>query len=194
MPKYMADPSSTSSLTSKILENLDQFTPGETKAQALTFQRRFASLPQEIQDEILGHLVSGETLPRTCTRMIPSAVWRHVLLCGKYLPWLWDMDPNIEDHYRDTAPLAYDWELLVRRIVFYARNLHTRRPLSELFRAPEGWWNRIRIMRLVEEMYVNDLLPWAHEPGDPTRLLLASLPRYWTSSGEHAYPVIRLKR
>ncbi|RYP17464.1 hypothetical protein DL765_004510 [Monosporascus sp. GIB2] len=201
----VADPEYCPDLTDAILNNLKPCAFEHQSSEVSGFQQRFTALPQELQDHVISFLETAEPLPSRCTRLLPQEHWKHMLISGRHLPFLWDVDIAAVERYRapadDNAGTVPDWELLVRslsqRLVRHGAredgvfmgleaNCYSRREV------PNGLCNRRRIWQLVEEMFVGDVLPvarargWAHPQPPPM------MPRYWDEDGEPVYPVVRV--
>jgi hypothetical protein len=50
------------------------------------------ALPTELQDMIYNNLHPFVNPEPTCTRSLPSRLWRDMLFNRQILPWLWDLD------------------------------------------------------------------------------------------------------
>ncbi|RYO85990.1 hypothetical protein DL764_009075 [Monosporascus ibericus] len=201
----MSDPIYPLDSTDAILSNLKPCGPEHQSPEISSFQQRFTTLPRELQDHVVSFLETAEPLPSRCTRLLPHEHWKHMLVSGRHLPFLWDVDIAAVERYcssaDDNAGTRPDWELLVRslsqRLVRRgAQDDAVSMGLEENYYdrgdVPNGLRNRRRIWQLVEEMYVGDVLPvarvrgWAAPPPPPT------MPRYWDEDGEPVYPVIRV--
>ncbi|ETS73863.1 hypothetical protein PFICI_14809 [Pestalotiopsis fici W106-1] len=198
----VADPLNIPSLTSQIIANTGTLQPSSVNPGAKAFSESFLALPQELQDRIVWFMGSFEGLSPRCTGLLPQETWQHILLDGRYLPFLWDLDvPAIENFCSSLAARSTEinWELLVRKLSKGVwtnwRHHETLEADLELFcysnmNVPNGLRNRRRIWQLVEEMYVGDVLPvrrsWVNSKQLPT------MPLYWDEYGDAAYPVVRV--
>ncbi|RYP77633.1 hypothetical protein DL771_001001 [Monosporascus sp. 5C6A] len=191
--------------TDAILNILKSCAPEHQSPEISDFQKQFTALPQELQDHVISYLETAEPLPSRCTRLLPQEHWKHMLVSGRHLPFLWDLDIAAVERYcasaDDNAGTAPDWELLVRSL---SQRL-VRRGVQEggVSIGPEancysrgGFPNRLRnrrrIWQLVEEMFVGDVLPVARVRGwapPPPPLMM---PRYWDEDGQPVYPVVRV--
>ena len=83
--------------------------------------------------------------------MISSSTWRKALLLN-YLPWLWDLEPQMVADKQLCKPPGqeWNWELLVRRLSIV--NIHEPKAVFEDL--PIGLRNRRRIWRIVDDMLV----------------------------------------
>ncbi|KAI1758724.1 hypothetical protein GGR53DRAFT_215118 [Hypoxylon sp. FL1150] len=187
-------PLSMPDMTSAILENL-RFLPPATVATpgAISFQQQFLALPPELRDHICSFLVSRHGLPGACSGRLPHWVWRDVLLGGKCLPFLPEIDVRAVEDFCTTWDGAYqgrepNWELLVRRLSQESWSIWDAE--SSSLDVPNGLRNRRRIWKLVEEMYVGELVPvqrTTHQGIDSV-----AVPRYWDKTGALVHPVNRV--
>lgn len=194
----MADPVQIPELTAQIVDNIEILHQKPEETSVRTFRRCFLALPPELRDQILAYLRSSEGLPTDCNGLLPQDVWKELLLGGRFLPFLWDVDGNdverqVGDKTRQGVEL--NWELLVRKLSQGLQCVGTSETNRNVLcypelRIPGGLRNRRRIWQLVEEMYVGDVLPvnrsWAGSAHIPT------MPRYWDEYGEPVYPVLRV--
>ncbi|KAF2998077.1 hypothetical protein E8E14_001951 [Neopestalotiopsis sp. 37M] len=196
------DPLNIPSLTSQIISNAETLQPSSVNQGAKAFSESFLALPQELQDRIVMFMGCFEGLSSKCTGLLPQETWRHILLDGRYLPFLWDLDVSaIETFCSSLAARGTEinWELLVRKLSKGVwtnwRHHETLEADLELFcysnmNVPNGLRNRRRIWQLVEEMFVGDVLPvrrsWVNSKQLPT------MPLYWDEYGDPAYPVVRV--
>lgn len=189
-------------LTSQVLLNIETLKSSSESSYVRSFGRSFLSLPQELKDRVLSFLCCPEGLPAQCTALLPQETWLGILLNGKYMSYLWDLDVTAIEEFHDartkdgTIP---DWELLVRKLSqgVWTNWIHhdTLEATLRLLCYPKldvsnGLRNRRRIWQLVEEMYVGDLLPvartWIDSKRPPT------MPLYWDEYGEALFPVLRV--
>ncbi|RYP57168.1 hypothetical protein DL769_009650 [Monosporascus sp. CRB-8-3] len=193
----MGDPKYSPDSTNAILNILKPCVPEHPSPEIRDFRHRFTALPQELQDHVVSLLETAEPLPNRCTRLLPQEHWKHMLVSGRHLPFLWDVDIAAVERYctpaDDNAGMAPDWELLVRSLsqrlahgTFEEReaNCYTSGDV------PNGLLSRRRIWQLVEEMFVGDVLPVAR--GRPSPQPPPMMPRYWDEDGEPVYPVVRV--
>ncbi|KAI0895203.1 hypothetical protein F4806DRAFT_470098 [Annulohypoxylon nitens] len=190
-----AYPLHVSDLTSAVLKNLDSLPPATPAIpQAVTFQKRFLALPPELRDHVCSFLASRNGMPGICNGLLPQWIWREVLLRGKCLPFLRDLDIAVVKDFctrrnQEHGTQEPNWELLVRKLSQEAWSIWDAE--SSSLKVPNGLRNRRRIWQLVEEMYVGDLVP-------VKRVILArsdhiAVPRYWDEHGEQMYPVFRVR-
>jgi hypothetical protein len=184
------------------MANVETVMPKSTNPHTKSFSDSFLSLPQELRDRVVWFMGSFEGLSTQCTGLLPQQTWLQILLSGRYLPFLWDLDIPAIERFCDalsSSDLEVNWELLVRKLSkgVWANWKHhdTLEADLQLFcypfmDIPDGLRNRRRIWQLVEEMYVGDVLPvrrsWVNSKQLPT------MPRYWDEYGDPAYPVIRI--
>ncbi len=197
----MADPECPADLTDMILENLEAFPSEESlPPDIMAFRARLLALPQELQDHITSFLRTAAPLPRRCTRLLPQEHWRQMLVYGRTVPFLWDIDVAAVDRCC-AGPWPLDWERLVRELSqptsrhrVFEDGIWTEvvADCYSRLKVPDGLRNRRRIWQIVEEMFVGDVLPsatinvWRPPPPPPT------MPRYWDEDGEPVYPIIRV--
>ncbi|KAI1385359.1 uncharacterized protein F4822DRAFT_342171 [Hypoxylon trugodes] len=180
--------------TSAILENLNTLPPASTAIpEAVSFQKKFLGLPRELQDHICSFLVSRNGMPNVCNGLLPQWVWREVLLGGKCLPFMQDIDVTIVDEFcaqwgRNRKDQEPNWELLVRKLSQEAWGIWDAE--NSILKVPNGLRNRRRIWKLVEEMYVGDLVPVKRVTGMNSDAV--AVPRYWDERGELVHPVARV--
>lgn len=190
----MADPAYAPGLTDMLVENLKVSTPEPMTPEIKGFQERFLALPQELQDHITSFLNTKTALPRHSTRLLLQKEWKRMLVYGRQLSFLWDLDIATIESADPTMTL--DWEQLVRSLSQVAvRHFLSKIPTStamdvicyDQLRVPNGLRNRRRIWQLVEGMFVGDVLPVARG-GRPQ----PTMPRYWDEDGEPVYPILRV--
>jgi hypothetical protein len=137
-------------------------------------------LPIEIQQQIYQYLHPFENPPTECTRHLAPSTWKDLLLHGKLLPWLWDLEePEVTVTGRDTLTGSiqdlsinkqavqadmgqsssieldedlWDWERLVRQLARYD-SFEFGGVLECL---PGALLNRRRIWRLLDEARQDD--------------------------------------
>jgi hypothetical protein len=103
---------------------------------------------------------------QTCTRCLPSRLWRDLLFNRQILPWLWDLDISALQSCPVTSDAAdvptfeaeevWDWERLVRTLA----QVEVFEPGHPLEHAPLRLRNRRRIWRLLEEAEDEDIEEW----------------------------------
>lgn len=189
-------------LTSRIVSNAETLVPKSAEPSVRAFHELFLSLPQELRDRVIMFMGSSEGLSTQCTGLLPQETWLNILLGGRYLPFLWDLDvPAIEKFCEAKASegVEINWELLVRKLSMGVwinwKHHEILEAQLELFcypnlDVPDGLRNRRRIWQLVEEMYVGDVLPVARSWVDSKQI--PTMPRYWDEYGDRVYPVIRV--
>ncbi|KAI0106366.1 hypothetical protein F4776DRAFT_646302 [Hypoxylon sp. NC0597] len=179
--------------TATILENLNTLPPAPaTIPEATPFSKKFVALPPELQIHVCSFLTSRHGMPSVCNGLLPQWVWREILLGGRCLPFLRDLDINVAKDFcsrwdREHSHCEPNWELLVRKLSQEAWGIYDAE--KSMLKVPNGLRNRRRIWKLVEEMYVGDLVPIAQASYlgiEPVRV-----PRYWNEGGEQVYPVVR---
>ncbi|KAI1412729.1 hypothetical protein F5Y13DRAFT_162557 [Hypoxylon sp. FL1857] len=182
-------------ITESVLKNLNYLPPAPvTMPEAIPFQKKFLALPPELQNHVCSFLTSRHGMPNVCNGLLPQRVWREVLLGGQCLPFLGTLDISaVKDFYarweQDRSNCEPNWELLVRKLSQEAWGIWDAE--TSLLKVPNGLRNRRRIWKLVEEMYVGDLVPMAratHAGTEPVRV-----PRYWDERGKLAYPIVGVK-
>ncbi|KAI0836853.1 hypothetical protein F5Y06DRAFT_272434 [Hypoxylon sp. FL0890] len=190
-----AYPLHVSDMTEVILDNLRTLPPASaTIPEAVPFHKKFLALPPELQNHICSFLASRHGMPSVCNGLLPQWVWREVLLAGRCLPFLRDFDVSVVKSFcsqwdRDRRDCEPNWELLVRKLSQEAWGIFDAE--KSCLKVPNGLRNRRRIWKLVEEMYVGDLVPMAratYSGTEPVRV-----PRYWNEEGEPVYPVVRVQ-
>ncbi|KAI1136377.1 hypothetical protein F5Y05DRAFT_415147 [Hypoxylon sp. FL0543] len=190
-----AHPLHVPDVTEAVLENLKSLPPAMTTIpEALPFQKRFLALPPELQNHICSFLVSRHGMPSMCNGLLPQWIWREVLLGGRCLPFLQDLDVNIVKDFcaswdRDRRHHEFNWELLVRKLSQEAWAICDAE--TSILKVPNGLRNRRRIWKLVKEMYVGDMVPMPRAAYSGTEPV--TVPRYWNEGGELVHPVVRVK-
>lgn len=184
-------------LTSAILENLRSLPPATAAIpESLAFQKRFLALPPELRDHVCSFLVSRNGMRSACNGLLPQWVWRDVLLTGKCLPFLPEIDASVvqgfctlwEEEEEEGRGRELNWEFLVRRLSQEDWSIWDAE--SSSLKVPNGLRNRRRVWQLVEEMYVGDLVPVQRTTQGT---YCVAVPRYWGRAGELVYPVMRIK-
>ncbi|RYP46460.1 hypothetical protein DL768_007330 [Monosporascus sp. mg162] len=201
----MSDPKYPTDSTNAIFNNLKPCALERQSPETNHFQQRFTALPQELQDHVFSFLETAEPLPGRCTRLLPQEHWKYMLVSGRHLPFLWDVDIAAVESYctpaDDNAGTAPDWELLVRslsqRLVRHGAqeqgvSIGLEADYYSRGQVPNGLRNRRRIWQLVEEMFVGDVLPVARVRGLAPPPTPPMMPRYWDEDGEPVYPVVRV--
>ncbi|OTA65974.1 hypothetical protein K449DRAFT_431436 [Hypoxylon sp. EC38] len=172
--------------TETILKNLKSLPPAPaTIPEAIHSQKKFLALPPELQNHICTFLTSSHGMPNLCNGLLPQSVWREILISGRCLPFLRDLDVNIIQDFcarwdREQGDREPNWELLVRKLSQEAWGIYDVE--KSILKIPNGLRNRRRIWKLVEEMYVGDLVPIARAVylgAEPV-----AVPRYWDEGGE----------
>ncbi|KAL8926199.1 MAG: hypothetical protein Q9208_003102 [Pyrenodesmia sp. 3 TL-2023] len=148
--QYEANPQEIPCLTEYIISKLRPF-----KRVACSNSMGLEQLPQEIHDiidEYISWPMVADPDPRP-TRFQNAGYWMQLLVSGKVLPWLWDLDEQLcktkhaQKRHRRYGE-DWDWELLIRQLaqteVFEEGNLMSDAPL--------GLRNRRRIWRCCNEM------------------------------------------
>ncbi|KAL7619756.1 hypothetical protein AAE478_010298 [Parahypoxylon ruwenzoriense] len=189
-----AYPLQVPNLTSAILENLKTLPPAATPHPgAIAFRRRFLALPPELRDHVCSFLAPRSGMPGVCNGLLPQWVWRDVFLDGECLPFLQDLDSSVVEDFcaqwgQERATREPNWELLVRKLSQEAWSVWDAE--SSTLKVPNGLRNRRRVWKLVEEMYVGDLVPVkrAMRVGSDA----VAVPRYWDRRGGLVYPVVRV--
>ncbi|KAH6657994.1 hypothetical protein BKA67DRAFT_656226 [Truncatella angustata] len=198
----VTNPTEVPQLTARIIANTKVFEPQSANPSARDFGQLFLSLPQELRDRVISFMGCFEGLSTHCTGLLPQNTWLDILLDGRYLPFLWDLDTVAVEKFFDVKAkegVEMNWELLVRELsngVWSTWRHHNSLEAElEIFCypnliVPNGLRNRRRIWQLIEEMYVGDVLPvrrsWVNSKQIPT------MPRYWDEYGDPAYPVVRV--
>lgn len=157
-------PSPIPGLTQEILSYLQPLPPSLQRQSGLSLE--LEKLPIEIQDMIYNNLHPFVNPGQTCTRALPSSLWRDMLFNRQILPWLWDLDTFALRNYPVTpdagnvltyeAEDIWDWELLVRTLA----QVEVFEPGNPLQHAPLRLRNRRRIWRLLEEAEDGDIEEW----------------------------------
>ncbi|KAI0165350.1 hypothetical protein GGR52DRAFT_558411 [Hypoxylon sp. FL1284] len=182
-------------LTLAILDNLRTMPPGpKDTPETIDFRNKFLTLPTELRDHICSFLVSRNGLPDTCNGFLPQELWLELLLAGKILPFLPEIDADAINDFcllwdKDHQGSEPNWELLVRRLSQEDWSGGDDTENSSL-KVPSGLRNRRRIWRLVEDMYVGDLMP-VQRTADPCANPV-TLKRYWDYNGRLASPVAQV--
>lgn len=190
----MVDPTHVPDLTDIRLGHLVAHEERYIKDRIQDFHKRFLALPQELQDHITSFLDTTTPLPNHLTRLLPGEYWRHILVYGRQLPFLWDLDVAAIEK----ADPNRDWEHLVRVLSLPFERCYDGSPpiLARVYtyhdlNVSDRLRNRRRIWQLVEEMFVGDVLPVSKRPWDPA-LSPPTMPRYWDEYGEPVYPIVRV--
>ncbi|OTB13844.1 hypothetical protein K445DRAFT_24339 [Daldinia sp. EC12] len=182
---WEANPLAIPKLTSTILDNLQSLPPAPPAApQAIAFHKAFLALPSELQALIRSYLKSQNGLPSRCNGLLPQWMWREMLLGGEILPFLYDLDVTVVEAFykqweRDNGDQEPNWELLVRRLSQVAWRMWDVD--GSTVKIPNGLRNRRRIWKLIEEMYVNDLI-------DTRSMDAPWIPEYWDRRGRPIHP------
>ncbi|RAQ46461.1 hypothetical protein AFGD_000221 [Aspergillus flavus] len=162
--EYEMAPSPIPGLTQEILSYLQPLPPSLRGQTGLSPE--LEALPAEIQDMIYNNLHPFVNPGQTCTRSLPSGLWRDMLFNRHILPWLWDLDISALRSYPVTpdagnaltyeAEDVWDWERLVRTLA----QVEVFEPGNPLQHAPLRLRNRRRIWRLLEEAKDEDIEEW----------------------------------
>ncbi|KAK6835713.1 hypothetical protein RU639_001826 [Aspergillus parasiticus] len=162
--EYEMAPSPIPGLTQEILSYLRPLPPSLQGQPKLSLA--LEALPTEIQDMIYNNLHPFINPEPTCTRYLPSSLWRDMLFNRHILPWLWDLDISALRSYPATpdagnvltyeAEDVWDWERLVRTLA----QVEMFEPGNPLQHAPLRLRNRRRIWRLLEEAEDEDIEEW----------------------------------
>lgn len=184
LKRYLASPATIPGLTDMVvnryLQTMDGKTPSPTGPSAILWGR-IQNMPQELFDRISDAMVpfSGEgqkPIPLTPTRVLPNIWWKTMLLSGRLIPWLWDLDEKDVDQFRadnfytnepehfakdkeDGFYLfdedTWDWELLCRQLA--QPNVLQRGGL--LVGMHDELWNRHRIWKLLDAARLGHMFP-----------------------------------
>ena len=140
------------------LQPLPQRPQENLSAFRMQFQRRIESLPAELFLSVLDYLYPLKIDSSECTRLLSPSIWKGMLLNGQIIPFLSDLDGDDFDQelLNCSRPAELDYERLVRQLTQVAPKLN----MELLPGLPAGLRNRIRIWRLVQEMYVGDYGDW----------------------------------
>jgi hypothetical protein len=162
--EYEMAPYPIPGLTQEILSYLRPLPPSLQGQSALSLE--LEALPTELQDMIYKNLHPFINPEQTCTRCLPSRLWRALLFNWQILPWLWDLDisalqscpvtSNAADVPTFEAEEVWDWERLVRTLA----QVEVFEPGHPLEHAPLRLRNRRRIWRLLEEAEDEDIEEW----------------------------------
>ncbi|KAE8553864.1 hypothetical protein EYB25_002402 [Talaromyces marneffei] len=178
--EYEAAPFPIEDLVSEILYYLEPLPAESSSISAPTLQSQMNRLLIEIQQQIYQYLHPFKNPPTECSRHLASSTWKDLLLHGKLLPWLWDLEePEVTVIDRDilTGSIRdlsvnkqavqadmgqspsieldedlWDWERLVRQLARYD-SFELGGVLECL---PEALLNRRRIWRLLDEARQDD--------------------------------------
>ncbi|KAF4220394.1 hypothetical protein CNMCM8980_009670 [Aspergillus fumigatiaffinis] len=162
--EYEMAPYPIPGLTQEILSYLRPLPPSLQGQSALSL--KLEALPTELQDIIYKNLHPFINPEQTCTRCLPSRLWRDLLFNRQILPWLWDLDISALQSCPVTSDAAdvatfeaeevWDWERLVRTLA----QVEVFEPGHPLEHAPLRLRNRRRIWRLLEEAEDEDIEEW----------------------------------
>ena len=132
----------------------------EAIPETVPFQKAFLALPSELQDHVCSFLVSPHGMPGVCNGLLPQWAWREVLLSGKCLPFLQDLDVGVveafckqweREHEHSNGGSSREepnWELLVRRLS--QEDWITWDMQTSSLKMPDGLRNRRRIWQLAQ--------------------------------------------
>ncbi|KAF7166705.1 hypothetical protein CNMCM5623_000249 [Aspergillus felis] len=162
--EYEMAPSPIPGLTQEILSYLQPLPQPLQEQSGISL--KLAALPTELQDMIYKNLHPFINPEQTCTRSLPSRLWRDLLFNQQILPWLWDLDisalqscpvtSDAVDVPTFEAEEVWDWERLVRTLA----QVEVFEPGQPLEHAPLRLRNRRRIWRLLEEAEDGDIEEW----------------------------------
>ncbi|GFF34306.1 contactin [Aspergillus udagawae] len=162
--EYEMAPYPIPGLTQEILSYLRPLPPSLQGQSGISLE--LEALPTELQDMIYKNLHPFINPKQTCTRSLPSRLWRDLLFNQQILPWLWDLDisalqscpvtSDAVDVPTFEAEEVWDWESLVRTLA----QLEVFEPGQPLEHAPLRLRNRRRIWRLLEEAEDEDIEGW----------------------------------
>ncbi|KAG2003841.1 hypothetical protein GB937_009333 [Aspergillus fischeri] len=162
--EYEMAPSPIPGLTQEILSYLRPLPPSLQGQSGLSLG--LEALPTELQDMVFKNLHPFINPPQTCTRSLPSRLWRDLLFYRQILPWLWDLDisalqscpvtSDAVDVPTFEAEEVWDWERLVRTLA----QVEVFEPGQPLEHAPLRLRNRRRIWRLLGEAEDGDIDEW----------------------------------
>lgn len=118
-------------------------------------------LPQrsaELFLSVLDYLYPLKIDSSECTRLLSPSIWKGMLLNGQIIPFLSDLDSTDfeQELLNCSCPAELDYERLVRQLTQVAPKLN----MALLPDLSVGLRNRIRIWKLVQEMYVGDYGDW----------------------------------
>jgi hypothetical protein len=157
----LANPINVSGITEYILSLLQPvLKQGVSSEQSISTY--MAQIAPELKQAIVDSLLPLRNLPLQCTRLLDQPYWKEMLMSGRFLPFLWDLDLDLLEAKASRLPgkLEWDWERLVRQLSqsgfldYAAKEVefsHYGRPI------PYGLRNRRRIWRILEEMKIDDM-------------------------------------
>jgi hypothetical protein len=126
-----------------------------------------AQLAPELKQAIVDSLLPLRNLPLQCTRLLDQSYWKEILISGRFLPFLWDLDLDLLGAKVSQLPgkLEWNWERLVRQLSqsgFLDYAAKASQDSHYVQGVPFGLRNRRRIWRILEEMQVNDMEPLSY--------------------------------
>jgi hypothetical protein len=132
-----------------------------------------ALIAPEMRLAIIDSLFPLRNLPLQCTRLLDQSYWKEILVSGRLLPFLWDLDLDLIKAKESQQPgqREWDWERLVRQLSqsgFLDYSAKAAQACHHLHPVPFGLRNRRRIFRILEEMELGDIkrLPHSDMPAE----------------------------
>ena len=74
------------------MANLERAEPELVDLGVATFRQHFLNLPPELRDRVFTFVGSFDEISPRCKHLLPQYTWKNVLVSGRYIPFLWDLD------------------------------------------------------------------------------------------------------
>jgi hypothetical protein len=157
----LANPIKVSGITDYVLSLLHPvLKQGVSPEQSIS--KYMAQIAPELKLAIVDSLLPLRNLPLQCTRLLDQSYWKEMLMSGRFLPYLWDLDLELLEAKASQLPekVEWDWERLIRQLSqsgFLDYIAKAAGFSNFLPHVPYGLRNRRRIWRILEEMKLDDM-------------------------------------